>query len=148
GHVEALDERLNQNWLVGAAVMYHEDGFSPFAYGATVPLWAFIPRAVWPDKPDIGGGGSVVSDFTGIQFAEGTSVGAGQVLEFYVNFGIPGVLVGFFGFGYLLMRLDRGIMSSLAASDTRAFLVRAMPGLVLLNPGGNLLELIVGGAAA
>src|SRR5258708_26187954 len=46
-HIEALDERLNQNWLVGAAVMYHEDGFAPFAYGATVPLWAFIPRAVW-----------------------------------------------------------------------------------------------------
>ena len=41
--------------LVGAAVMYHEDGSAPFAYGATVPLWALIPRAVWPDKPAVGG---------------------------------------------------------------------------------------------
>ena len=147
-HVAALDDRLNQNWLVGAAVMYHEDGWAPFAYGATIPLWALIPRAVWPDKPDVGGGGDIVSDFTGIRFAEGTSVGAGQVLEFYVNFGIPGVLLGFLGLGYLLMRLDQGIMRSLAADDTRGLLVRAMPGLTLLQPGGNLLEILVACVAA
>jgi hypothetical protein len=147
-HVAALDDRLNQNALVGAAISYHEGGFAPFAYGATIPLWAFIPRAVWPNKPEIGGGGNLVSDFTGIRFAEGTSIGAGQVLEFYVNFGIPSVLLGFFGLGYLLMRLDQGIMSSLAAEDTRALLPRAMLGLMLLQPGGNLLEIVVGCIAA
>jgi hypothetical protein len=147
-HLDTLGSRLNQNWLVGAAVIYHESGGASFAYGGTVPLWAFVPRAVWPDKPQIGGGRSVVSDFTGIRFTEGISVGAGQALEFYVNFGLPGVLIGFFGLGYLLMRLDQGIMRSLASSDTRGFLLRAIPGLVLLQPGGNLLELIVGGLAA
>jgi hypothetical protein len=147
-HVTALDDRLNQNWLVGAAVMNHEDGWTSFAYGATIPLWALIPRAVWPDKPDVGGGGDIVTDFTGIPFAEGTSVGAGQVLEFYVNFGIPGVLLGFLGLGYLLMRLDHGIMRSLAAEDMLGLLMRAMPGLMLLQPGGNLLEILVGCVAA
>jgi hypothetical protein len=147
-HVKALDSRLNQNWLVGAAVMNHADGWTSFAYGATLPLWALIPRAVWPDKPDVGGGGDIVTDFTGIPFAEGTSVGAGQVLEFYVNFGIPGVLLGFLGLGYLLMRLDHGIMRALAADDMRGLLVRAMPGLMLLQPGGNLLEILVGCVAA
>ena len=93
--------------------MYHEDGWAAFAYGATVPPWALIPRAVWPDKPDVAGSGDIVSEFTGIRFAEGTSVGVGQVMEFYVNFGIPGVLIGFFGLGYLLMWLDQGIMRSL-----------------------------------
>src|SRR5206468_2294765 len=39
-HVAALDGRLNQNSLVGAAVIYHEGGAAPFAYGATVPPWA------------------------------------------------------------------------------------------------------------
>src|SRR5262249_19305967 len=34
-HVAALDGRLNQNWLVGAAVIYHENGGSAFAYGGT-----------------------------------------------------------------------------------------------------------------
>ncbi len=139
----ALDGRLNQNALVGTGVLMHEGGWSHFAYGATVPLWALIPRAVWPGKPAVGGGLDVVSKFTGIRFAPNTSVGAGQVLEFYVNFGIPGVLIGFLGLGFLLMRLDRGIMRALAAGDMRALLLRAMPGLTLLQPGGNLLEILV-----
>jgi len=143
-----LDGRLNQNALVGAAVIYHEDGSAPFAYGATVPLWALIPRAVWPDKPGVAGSGDVVSQFTGIRFAEGTSVGVGQVLEFYINFGIPGLLIGFFGLGYLLMWLDQGIMRALAADDTRGFLLRAMPGLTLLQPGGSLMEILVGCVSA
>ena len=142
-HLTALDARLNQNWLVGAAIIYHEDGGAPFAYGATIPLWALIPRAVWPDKPDIGGGLDLVSQFTGIHFAEGTSVGAGQVLEFYVNFGISGILIGFLGLGYLLMCLDHGIMRALAVGDMRGLLLRAMPGLVLLDPGGNLMGTVI-----
>jgi hypothetical protein len=147
-HIAALDGRLNQNWLVGAAVIFHESSGTAFVYGGTIPPWAFIPRAVWPSKPDIGGSGGIVSEFTGIRFAEGTSVGVGQVLEFYVNFGIPGVLIGFLGLGYLLTGLDRGIMHSLAAGDTRGLLLRAMPGLTLLNPGGSLNEMLVGGVAA
>jgi hypothetical protein len=144
----ALDLRLNQNWLVGLAIEFHEDVGVPFAYGGTVPLWGLIPRAVWPDKPEVGGGRSVITDFTGFEVAEGTSYGAGQVLEFYVNFGIPGVLISFCGLGYLLMRLDEGIMRSLAANDMRGVLLRVMPGLMLLQPGGNLLEIVVGYVAA
>jgi hypothetical protein len=146
--VTALDDRLNQNFLVGLAVNNLEEGGASFAYGGTIPPWALIPRAVWPDKPDIGGGRTIVADFTGFQVAEGTSFGAGQVLEFYVNFGIPGVFIGFLGLGYLLMWLDRGIMRALAADDVRGLLLRAMPGLMLLQPGGNLLEILVGCVAA
>jgi hypothetical protein len=142
-HVAALDGRLNQNVLVGAAVQYHDSGAATFAYGGTIPPWALIPRAIWPGKPATGGGGGIVSEYTGMDFAEGTSVGAGQVLEFYVNFGVPGVLAGFFGWGCLLMWLDLGIMRALAADDMRGLLLRAMPGLTLLQPGGNLLEILV-----
>jgi hypothetical protein len=142
-HATLIDLRLNQNQLVGAAVINHESGGAAFAYGGTIPYWALIPRAVWPDKPPIGGGLNVVSEFTGLRFAEGVSVGAGQPLEFYVNFGIPGVLIGFLGLGLLMMRLDQGIMRALAADDIRGFLLRAMPGLTLLQPGGNLLEILV-----
>jgi hypothetical protein len=147
-HSETLDVRLNQNSLVGAAVKYHDEGSAPFAYGTTIPIWMLIPRAIWPDKPEIGGGGDLVSEFTGIRFAEGTSVGTGQVLEFYVNFGIPGLLCGFVLLGFLLMRLDNGIMRALAVDDMRGLLLRAMPGLMLLQPGGNLMEIIVAGVAA
>jgi hypothetical protein len=147
-HVAAIDGRLNQNDLVGAAVESHETGWAHLAYGATVPVWALIPRAIWPDKPIVGGGRNVVSNFTGIQFAKGTSVGAGQVLEFYVNFGVPGLVIGFICLGFALMRLDIGIMRALAAGDTRGLVLRAMPGIALLQPGGNLLEIIVAAAAA
>jgi hypothetical protein len=142
-HLAAIDDRLNQNALVGAAVARHQAGFYDFAYGGTVPLWGLVPRALWPDKPAVGGGGSLVTEYTGIPFEEGTSVGAGQALEFYVNFGVPGVLVGFAGLGFLLMRLDLGIMHAFAAGDLPGLLLRAMPGLSLLQPGGNLLEILV-----
>jgi hypothetical protein len=146
--VKAIDGRLNQNALVGVAVERYESGWSEFAFGATVPVWALIPRAIWPDKPVVGGGSDVVSDFTGIQFDKTTSVGAGQVLEFYVNFGVPGLAIGFAFLGFALMRLDQGIMRALAADDLHGFVLRAMPGLTLLQPGGNLLEIIVAAAAA
>jgi len=142
-HLAAIDGRLNQNSLVGVAIARHEAGIYDFAYGGTVPYWVLIPRAIWPDKPAVGGGGSLVGTYTGITFASGTSVGAGQVLEFYVNLGMTGVLIGFFGLGFLLMRLDHGVMRALADGDVRGLLLRAMPGLTLLQPGGNLLEIIV-----
>src|SRR5262249_9259064 len=109
-HLRALDDRLNQNFLVGVGAIRYQADETQLWYGATVPLWAFIPRAIWPDKPSVGGGQDLVQQFTGITFAEGTNVGAGQVLEFYMNFGMPGVLTGFAVLGFILFRLDRKVM--------------------------------------
>jgi hypothetical protein len=142
-HLFALNERLNQNDLVGHGVIRHRAGLTELSYGATLPWWAPIPRFLWPDKPTVGGGGEIVSRFTGIRFAEGTSVGAGQVLEFYMNFGMPGVLVGFAALGFLLMWLDYGIMRAFANLHVPGLLSYALPGLALLHPGGNLLEIFV-----
>jgi len=142
-HLEALDLRLNQNFLVGKGVMRHRAGEVELAFGATVPYWGLIPRAIWPEKPAVGGGGEVVSQFTGIDFAEGTSVGAGQVLEFYINFGIPGVLCGFVVLGFTLMRLDRRISRAVVMCNAPELMRFALPGLALLQPLGNLLEILV-----
>jgi hypothetical protein len=98
---------------------------------------------MWPEKPNVGGGSAVVGDFTGLTLSEGTSFGAGQVLEFYANFAMPGVLIGFFIIGVVLMWLDRNIMRAFAIGDLRGLLVNAMPGLTLLQPGGNLIEIMV-----
>jgi hypothetical protein len=146
--VEAINGRLNQNLLVGAAIERHERGISDLAYGATVPWWVLIPRVIWPNKPVVGGSGDVVSVFTGVHFEAGTSVGIGQVLEFYINFGTLGVALGFLAYGFVLVWLDAGIARALAASDARGLLLRAMPGLTMLQPGGSLLEITVACVAA
>ena len=103
-----------------------------------------IPRVFWPDKPVVGGGGSVVRDFTGLEFAEGTSFGAGQVFEFYVNFGSLGVIGGFLLYGWLIGRMDLSVIKYLRQGDQRRFLLWFLPGLALLAAGGNLLEIVVG----
>lgn len=144
----ALDSRLNQNFYVGLAVQRYQEGVLDLKYGGTVPIWALIPRAIWPDKPDVGGGRTVVADVTGLDLAEGTSFGAGQVLEFYVNFGWPGVVVGFFAVGALFRWLDRVVMQSFNDLDIRRLFRYVMPGFVLCHPGSNLLELFVSVVAA
>jgi hypothetical protein len=142
-HLMALDERLNQNWLVGAGVMRHREGEVELLYGESVPVWALIPRAIWPDKPAVGGGGELAQEFAGIKFAEGTSVGVGQVLEFYMNFGMPGVVIGFAVLGFIIMRLDQKIMCALAIRNMSGLMRCALPGLALLSPLGDLKEIIV-----
>ena len=142
-HLLALDQRLNQNYLVGAGIMRHRADVVKLLYGATLPVWAFIPRAIWPDKPAVGGGGDLVTEFTGINFAGGTSVGVGQVLEFYMNFGMWGVLAGFAVLGFILMRLDQHIMRALAMRNIHHLVRCSLPGLALLSPMGNLKETLV-----
>ena len=55
---------------------------------------------------------------------------------------------GFVGLGLVLTRLDHGIMSALVVHDLRGLVLRAVPGLTLLQPGGNLLEILVACVAA
>jgi hypothetical protein len=143
-HREVIDARLNQNALVGAAVARLESGHVEYASGATFGnmIVVLIPRALWPDKPAIGGGGTVVHDFTGIEFAEGTSVGAGQIFEFYVNFGVLGVVGGFLLYGWLLGWMDLRIVECLYGGDQRRFVFWLLISLSLLQPGGNLLEVV------
>jgi hypothetical protein len=143
-HREVIDGRLNQNLIVGAAIDRLETGAVNFANGSTIVDMAIslIPRALWPDKPQVGGGGTVVRDYAGMRFAEGTSVGAGQVLEFYINFGTWGVIGGFLLYGWLIGWMDLRIMQSLNRGDQKGFLLWFMTCLALLQPGGNLLEIV------
>ena len=72
----------------------------------------------------------------------------GQVLEFYMNFAMPGVVAGFAFFGFLLMRLDQGLMRALVTRDVNSVVLWGLPGLALINPLGNLLEVLVATATA
>jgi hypothetical protein len=149
-HLERVDTRLNQNFLVGAAVVYMHDRLVPPANGETIrdAALSLIPRAIWPDKPVVGGSGDLVTTYTGILFAEGTSVGVGHVLEWYVNFGRLGIIVGFALMGWVLATADRKAAFYLNHRDPHRFLLWYLPTLNLLQVGGSLAEASAGAAAA
>jgi hypothetical protein len=142
-HVSMLLARLNESTLVGAGVDNYNSGFVDLVHGATVPVWAFVPRVVWPNKPPVGGGGELVTEFTGIPFALDTSVGIGQTLEFFMNFGQPGVIIGFLIWGFILARFDLTMRTGLEDGRLGPILVAGLCGAAMLQPNGNLLEIIV-----
>jgi len=95
--------RLNHGDLYGA-VLRHTPDREPFARGET--LWAavrhvFMPRVFFPDKEVFGGRSDWTMRFSGRSYRH-TSVGMGLMLEFYANFGLPGVVVGLLVLGWLL----------------------------------------------
>lgn len=145
-----LDRRFNQNFLVGAAALGIEGGYVQFQRGKTLvdAVLALIPRALWPGKPAVGGSGSLVTDVTGIQFIEGTSVGIGSVMEAYVNFGRVGCVVLFAALGAVLRWLDLRAYRAEARGDYRAYLTSLLPALALIQPGGSFAEVTSSVAAA
>ena len=148
-HLQRIDARLNQNFLVGAAV-YQLGQTQNFARGETLwdALLALIPRAIWPEKPITAGSGNLVSRYTGIDFASGTSVGVGQVMEFYLNFGTPGVVIGFIIMGVLVTAFDWQAAERLARNDLHGFVLWFLPGIAFLQVGGQLVEITASAAAS
>jgi hypothetical protein len=148
-HARRIDARLNQDFLVGRSVEFLSGGDN-FANGETIrdALLAVIPRALWPDKPVTAGSGNLVSRFTGIQFAQGTSVGIGQVMEWYVNFGTAGVVGWFLLVGAVLGFVDREAGRYLNNGNWQAFSIWYLPALGLLNIGGSMVEVTASSATA
>jgi hypothetical protein len=147
--LETFDDRMDQSYLAGLAVeRLSESG--DFAHGETLKnaALAIIPRIFWPDKPMSGGSGDLVSRFTGLHFAKGTSVGVGTVMELYVNFGLPCVIGGFLVFGLLLSYADSQAAEHLRAGDWQRFLLWFLFGLSFLQVGGSLVEVISSAGAS
>ena len=148
--LNALDMRLNQNRFVGLAADRIRSHEVDRLWGQSVldSLIALVPRAYWPDKPVTAGSGDMVADMTGLELNKDTSWGVGNVMEFYVNFGLPGVVAGFAVLGWLLGWLDL----QAAAAERRAQFGRAvicfLPAVAMIQPGGSLVELVGGGGAA
>ncbi len=142
--LQAIDDRLNQNYLMGLACIHLESGLVPWAHGRT--LWravlAVVPRIVWPEKPVVAGSGQLVSEYTGLVFAEGTSVGIGPVMEFFVNFGRAGVIIGFCCLGVALRLFDWQAARCLHRADPAGFVLWYLPGLSFLQTEGSLVEVL------
>ena len=141
-HLEAVDGRLNQNFLVGAVVVNLDERAVPFANGSTLvdAMLALIPRILWPGKTVHAGSPAIVSYYSGISFADGTSVGVGQVMEFYINYGRWGIIGGFFCFGLIIRWLDWKAGKCLRGDDSMGFIRWYLPGLAFMQTGGSLVE--------
>ncbi len=139
-----IDGRLNQNVFVGQVKQRVESGVVQIVNGETIVagISAFVPRIFWPDKPPVAGSGDLVSRFTGTKFAEGTSVGIGQVLEFYINFGVMGMVICFFVFGALLGWVDTKAANALRNLQWRRFCIFLLAGIGMVQPIGSFTEIL------
>jgi MFS family permease len=73
-------------------------------------------------------------DHTGIVFADRAAFGNGPVMEFYVNFGWAGIIIGFFIFGYFIDRIDRKASTSLNSGQLLNFCKWFATGLAFIAP--------------
>lgn len=101
--IEATGRRLD---AVGIAAVIIRDTpeVSPFQYGRTLALLpiTYIPRAIWPDKPTITIGRWITKTYRYRGHEIPSSTGPSWIGEFYLNFGIPGIMLGMLGLGLLI----------------------------------------------
>jgi hypothetical protein len=147
-HLARIDGRLNQNRLVGAAALrlQHTQGY---ARGETfwMAVLALVPRAIWSNKPQYAGGMDLVSRYTGLTFAQGTSVGMGPIFELEINFGSIGVFLGMVFIGMFVGVADRKAGASLRLDDPLTFGKWFLIGLILQNVNGSFAEITASLAA-
>lgn len=149
-HLQALDARLNQNYFVGLAAARIASNKVDYLRGRS--LWegflALVPRALWPEKPVIAGSPQLVAEMTGLKLSKGTSFGVGNVMEFQINFGIPGLIVGFFLLGLLIGYLDRAAATADMRGELGKIFPFFLPAVALIQPNGSIVEMVGGSAAA
>lgn len=146
----ALNARLNQNYFAGLAATRIRNGEVEYLYGRSVweGILSLVPRALWPDKPVYAGSPKVVAEMTGLMLSESTSFGVGNVMEFQINFGIPGLVGGFLILGFALGSLDRRAAIADASGNLGRSVLFFLPALALIQPNGSLVELLGGAGAA
>jgi hypothetical protein len=146
----ALDTRLNQNYFVGLAARRIDQGQVTYLYGESVweGLLAVVPRILWPEKPVFAGSPRIVAKMTGLRLNPKTSFGVGNVMEFQINFGYPGVVTGFLILGYLIGKLDLNAAVAENRGDMGALILYFLPAVALIDPQGSIVEMVGGPAAA
>jgi hypothetical protein len=69
-------------------------------------------------------------------------------MEFYVNFGDVGVILGFLVIGTIITIVDWSAYQPLKQGDWQRFICWYLPGLSLLQVGGSLVEITSSAASA
>ena len=91
-----------------------------YQYGQTLILWCLapIPRTLWKNKPEISIG-RVIGEKIYEKRDENSKAGGvppGLITELYMNFAIPGIIVGMFVFGFYIRKTYNSLYSMRAFS--------------------------------
>ena len=100
--------------LTFTAVVIHDTPERvPFQGGWTLSyaVIGFIPRIIWPGKPifDVG---QFITDTYGAGTGVRTSTGTSWTADFYMNFGIPGVVIGMAFMGFYIRIVHEFLFTS------------------------------------
>jgi hypothetical protein len=109
--LEATGRRLDALGIA-SVIIRDTPSVSPFQNGRTLALIpiAFIPRILWPGKPVIPIGRWISETYTRYGYLTETNLAATWIGEFYLNFGLAGVIGGMWFMGLLLRFLHEGLM--------------------------------------
>lgn len=112
-----------------------------YQYGSTIVpvVYAFIPRFIYPNKPDSNIGRLINSEFD-VSWSESTYISAGQLAEFYWNFSIPGVVVGMMLIGVLFSFLSGRFDLSKFPTVTRLLLLLVTTYILILRFEGGFAQ--------
>lgn len=148
-HLDRVNERMNQNWIVGKSIDYMSNGREEYAKGGTFKLGMMnlIPRIIWKDKSITAGDTQRVEKYTGLKFDNNTSVGMPHVMELYVNFAIYSVIIGFILIGILFSYLDYKAYITLNSYQFNKFVFYFLPALAFMRTGTAFIDNISGAVA-
>jgi hypothetical protein len=155
---EKVEKRINSNYEVPSflersalkptmTMMLEKTGQGrvEFQQGYTLALYftGFVPRFLWPDKPDSSVGKLVNSEFQVSEDSD-TYISSTHLGELYWNFGWPGIVVGMFALGLLLGFINARCDLSERVSLTRLLiLVTTIYATIVRFEGSIALEYIV-----
>lgn len=95
----------------------------------------WVPRDIWPTKPmDTG---VLLAQFRGYQF---DNLSAPLWAEFYINFGIAGVIIGMFALGVWMHRSDRRTVSLVESRQAPPIVALILPFYLIMLLRGSLLQ--------
>jgi hypothetical protein len=90
----------------------------------------------------------MVAKMTGLRLNPNTSFGVGNVMEFQVNFGILGIVVGFLLLGWAIGMLDFKAAVANGRGDLGKAILFFLPCVAMIQPNGSIVEITGGSAAA
>jgi hypothetical protein len=105
GFIQRSNATIHRGWAV---VHAEEHGYDPeLVFG---PLaYVFIPRVLWPDKPEVRQGWEFSGRIFGMDFMawSTSSTAAGLYTSFYLGYGWLAVIVGSVAVGFIMATLAR-----------------------------------------